>query len=487
MHLLKSNSPHPSAPVSRDSLRQPRLASAIRRTMHVSIVEGVYAQVHASIAWPGSVFLSKLLVMLGATPFQFGLLAAIGQFSQVFQPLGAVVTRKVTSRKGIVVTLSGIARVLVVFYGLVPLVLEPPLAIIAVLVVFLLSTTLQSVAGNAWIAWISDMIPREIRARFLARRAQILLAAGLATGVLLGSVIDAFEHGTGAITGVVKKIFASSSTFAPLNLPYCFAALFALSSVVGLIGLRILVTQPERQKPLERIGAAQLVAGPFRDRNFRMLLAYGCWWMLTVGIGSPFWQPFMITTLHMSLVDIQMYGLVSTLASLAVLRPWGVLIDRLGNKACMRIAIVLGGINPLVWVFVTSQHHGVLYLEAVTSGIMWAGAGLIAMNFVLSIAPEDRKQIYSGVYGACTGLAMMTTMLLSGALLPPGLEFGGRIFEPEQTLFALTGVLRWTTLIPLSWISEPLVRRREKTLLYLWQFAKVRVEWISDLLLRPRR
>ena len=457
--------------------RTSRLESTTRRTMRISITEGVYAQVHASIAWPGSVFLTKLAVLLGATPFHFGLLSAIGQFSQVFQPLGAVVTRGSTSRKRIVLLVAGAGRGLVVCYGLVPLLLAPGSAINVVLAVFFLSTALQAVAGNAWIAWISDMIPPEIRARFFARRSQVLLIAGLATGLLVGALADAFEHGP-PVTGA----FIPSDLLSPEHLPGFFLVLFVLAAGAGLMALRILATQPERPKGREQIGVIEIMLGPLRDSNFRRLLAYGCWWMLAVGIGAPFWQPFMITKLHMSLVDIQIYGLASTLASLVVLRAWGKLIDRLGNKATMRVAIILGGVNPLVWVFVTPQHHRVIYLEAVTSGIMWAGAGLISMNFVLAIAPEGKRQIYSGMFGAATGLAVMTTMFLSGLLLPPGLCVLGRHLEPEQALFAVTGILRWTTLIPLAWIAEPSVRRRGGPLQYVWQFAKVRVEWIVGLL-----
>ena len=249
--------------------------------------------------------------------------------------------------------------------------------------------------------------------------------------------------------------FIPSGLLSPEHLPGFFLVLFILAAGAGLMALRILATQPERPKGREQIGVVEIMLGPLRDSNFRRLLAYGCWWMLAVGIGAPFWQPFMITKLHMSLVDIQIYGLASTLASLAVLRAWGKLIDRLGNKAMMRVAIILGGVNPLVWVFVTPQHHRVIYLEAVTSGIMWAGAGIISMNFVLAIAPEGKRQIYSGMFGAATGLAVMTTMFLSGLLLPPSLCVLGRRLEPEQALFAVTGILRWTTLIPLAWIAEP--------------------------------
>ena len=86
---------------------------------------------------------------------------------------------------------------------------------------------------------------------------------------------------------------------------------------------------------------------------------------------------------------------------------------------------------------------------------MWAGAGLVATNFVLSIAPNDRRQLYSGVSGAFSGLAMMTTMLVSGLFLPQHFEIGSIHLEPEQVLFGLTGIARWSAQIPLSLVREP--------------------------------
>ena len=57
----------------------------------------------------------------------------------------------------------------------------------------------------------------------------------------------------------------------------------------------------------------------------------------------------------------------------------------------MRLIILLGGFNPMVWLFVSAYNYPILYLEAVTSGIMWGGAGLVGTNFVLSVAPKERK------------------------------------------------------------------------------------------------
>ncbi|MBC7257703.1 MAG: hypothetical protein H5T65_00485 [Chloroflexi bacterium] len=50
---------------------------------------------------------------------------------------------------------------------------------------------------------------------------------------------------------------------------------------------------------------------------------------------------------------------------------------------------------------------------------------------------------------------MMLTLLGSGAFLPPELTLLGLHLEPEQALFGLGGLMRWSAQIPLSWVREP--------------------------------
>jgi MFS family permease len=430
--------------------------SELRRMVKVSIAEGIFAQVYTSLAAPGSLFITKFAVMLGATPLQFGILSAIGQLSQVFQPLGVVLTRRLTTRKGVVVTLAAVGRSLAFFYGFLPFLLPPSWAIWAFLLLFFLSTSVLATAGNAWVAWVSAMIPLRMRGRFFSWRSQYLMVAGLLTGYLFGAFVDLFSPQPDAIAQAISSAVGRVAFFAPEHLPLALAVVFGVATLAGVAGTVVLARQPEHHKAVEQESALQILATPLRDKNFRRLLVYGFWWMLAVGIGGPFWTPFALTKLKMSLVDLQIYGTISTFASLLALRPWGVLIDRFGNKTAMRFALVLGGLNPLIWTFVTPQTYWVVYFEAATSGIMWSGANIVAVNFVLAVAPDGKQQVYSGVFGAFAGLAMMLTLLMSGAFLPSAsLDIAGLHFEPEQVLFGLGGLVRWTTQIPLTWIHEP--------------------------------
>lgn len=455
----------------------------LRRTLRISVFEGAFAQIYMSLSGPGSVFITRFAVMLNASPVHFGLLSAIGQLSQVFQPLGALITRKSESRKGMVLLFALCGRILTVLIGIIPFVMSGFNAMAIFLLLFFLSTALQAVAGNAWIAWISDSVPLRFRGRFFSVRSRYLLVIGLISGLSAGAFIDWYEKsGTGLAAG--NWLGSLSETGSNLLLSHGFLALFSLAALIGVLGIAVLRRQPEYPKAVESDSIGVMLLQPLRDKNFRRLLGFTAWWMMAIGIGSPFWQPFMIEKLHLSIMAIQVYGLISTCASLLVLKKWGRFIDRFGNKTAMGIAIVMGGFNPLIWVTATPGSYWMLYCEAATSGIMWAGAGIVAVNFVLAIAPPNKRQIYSGLHGAVSGLAMMITMILSGWLLPRVATMNAGRLEPEQVLFAVTGVLRWSALIPLLWIFDARSQGLTHVVVYFRQYSKVRMTHMADRMLR---
>jgi MFS family permease len=443
--------------------------SGIGKILRISVMSGILGQIFSTLSGSGSAFLTRFAIMLNATPLQFAILSAISQVSQVFQPLGAFVTKRRTKRKGVVLTFQFIGCGIALIYGILPFIFSSENTIRAFLLLFFLSVAFLSVASNAWIGWIADVVPLRVRGLFFSALSQyvMLTAVGVSYGFSL--FIDHFTEG--------RKDFPiqSSTFFTAKNLPLAFAIMFIVAVVAAFSGLGVLSRLPEKKKKIEEEGTAGMFFLPMRDNNFRRFLLYNCWWMLAVGIGAPFWQPFMMQKLRMTLFEVQIYGSINMAASILVLRFWGRLIDAYGNRTAMRLIILLGGFNPMVWLFVTPHNYPFLYLEAITSGVMWAGAGLVATNFVLSIAPDDRRQLYSGVSGAFSGLAMMTTMLVSGAFLPQRLEIGNISLEPEQVLFGLTGIARWSAQIPLSSIREPKAKPVSEAIAFFIREIKSRI------------
>jgi MFS family permease len=361
------------------------------------------------------------------------------------------------------------------FLGLIPFFIVPDYAIWVMLIIFIISTSIQMVSGNIWVEWIAASFPLKIRARFFSIRQQYIMISGLITGYFFSLFIDLFDHNNvqGFIVAVRNQL-PFNSFLVTDNLRYLFLLIFTFAVIMGLISLNILTRQPERRREPRTVDY-RVLGTSLKDKNFRVLLLFSFWWMLAVGIGAPFWQPFMINNLQMSLIEIQFYGMISSLSSLIFLRFWGKIIDRWGNKTAMFFLIILGSLNPLIWLFANQSNLWLLYIEAFTSGMMWCGAGIVSFNFALAVAPIHLRQLYGAFYGAVGGIAMTITMLLSGRFYPAPLLLFGLNLAPEQVLFALTSLVRLSAIIPLLFVNEPKSRPILYSFSQLNQFAKVRV------------
>lgn len=441
----------------------------------ISFTEGVFAQIYSSLSAPGSIFVTKFAIFLGAGPFYFGLLTAIGQLSQLFQPLGFVITRKLSTRKSILVKMLYYSRSATLLFGVIPFLMSDSTSRLLFALLFFSITAVQAAAGNIWISWIADLIPERIRGRFFSYRTQFLMVTALLTGFVFSIAFDLFESSSSVFVRIRGYSGFLSSFFRTENIVYAFAAIFAIAAVSGLISAKILSKQIEKPKKTFTEKLTETFSSPFRDRNFIKLLLFATWFTLAIGVGSPFWAPFMIQKLKMNLFLIQIYGTVSVISSVISLRYWGRFIDRFGNKTTMRITVILGGLNPLVWIFLNESNFWLIYIEAVTSGIMWSATNIIFTNFVLSISPKGKNQVYSGIFGAFTALGIVVSALLSGAFMPPALKHARLNLEPEQILFALTGFLRLTAEIPLSWVEESRAKPLGFALLYMMSSVKMRI------------
>nr|MDK2850141.1 hypothetical protein [Candidatus Cloacimonadota bacterium] len=422
----------------------------IRRTYRSSIREGIFAQIYGNLAAIGSSFVTKLMVILGATPLQYSMLSALGQISALWQPLGVAFSHRISERKWICIWITFVGRFLTLFLGVALLFPDQQDGIWFMLVLLFFSAGFQATGANIWIAWISELIPLKIRGRFFSRRNQILLAVGLLFSYALSYLVDLFEKGASPF-----QIRSLQKFFIPQNQTLFLAFVYVFASIIGIIGLSFLALQPEpkRERSHEQ-SLRKVFLEPLKDKNFRLLLVFGSWWMMSVGIGSPFWTPFMLKNLQMSLFEVQLYNTLHIGSSLLAFSFWGKFIDRYGNKTSMKICVFLGGLNPLFWLFMTSSNYNILWVEAISSGFMWAGTGVISTNFVLSIAPRRKEQSYSGIYAAFTGIFMMSSSLASGIFYPASMDLGSLHLAPEQVIFGIGAVMRWLGIIPLGLVRE---------------------------------
>jgi len=449
----------------------------LRKTLRISTIEGMFSQIYGTFAMIGSSFIVKLLVILQASPIHFSLLASIGQVSQIFQPLGVAVTHNLAARKKACIIITAIGRCLTFFLGVGLLFSNPQTGIWFTLLLLFCSASLLSIGGNIWIAWISDLVPLSFRGRFFSKRNQFLLFAAMVAGYLGSFAVDLFDAGRKGIHQSFIHLTGLDNLFLPEYQNKFLTALFVFATFLSMVGLAILSRQPEKRAVIRKESLLATYKKPVLNANFRKLLLFGMWWMLAIGIGSAFWSPFMLKKLQMSLFEVQLYGSLHIISSLLSYRYWGRFIDKNGNKTAMKICILLGGLNPMFWLFMTAGQHNIIWFEALISGFMWAGTGIVSTNFVLSIAPKGEAQVYSGLYGAFGGVCMMFTTMLSGIFYPADVNLHFIHLESEQVLFGLTGLLRWTAIIPLTFIVEAKSKSWRDLSLLIWENISNRIRF----------
>ena len=102
---------------------------SLQKNMKISITEGIFAQIFSSIATPGSIFITKMAHVLGATSLQFSIIAAIGRLSEVFQLAGIAIAAKQPTLKKPVVLLTFLGRSMAFLFGVLPFLFVPSYAI----------------------------------------------------------------------------------------------------------------------------------------------------------------------------------------------------------------------------------------------------------------------------------------------------------------------------------------------------------------------
>lgn len=213
-------------------MSEKKRGSVIRQVYRSSITEGAFAQVYGNLAQIGSSFITKLMVLMGASPMQYSFLAAIGQISAIWQPLGVAFSHHIAQRKWLCIWITFIGRFLTLFLGLALLFPSHQNGIWFMLTLLFFSAGFQATGANIWIAWVSDLIPLRIRGRFFSRRNQFLLVIGLIVSYVVSYHVDLFEAGTRGQSYIAR--LGAGNFFVPQNQALFWPLSMSLPPLWGL-------------------------------------------------------------------------------------------------------------------------------------------------------------------------------------------------------------------------------------------------------------
>jgi MFS family permease len=396
--------------------------------MRISIVDGVLAQPFYGLTWPASVFLTGLALLLGASNFEIGMLAALPPLTSFTFLVAARVLERSESRKRFYLITATIHRV--VFFGLLLFLLLDHAATKRFGVAILFGICGVSVLfGNfqttGWLSWMADMVPEERRGSFFAKRNMLCSAFWMALSYGVGKLLD--THGT-------------VSTY---------ALVFAGGTALAVVALFVIARQPD--PPMQRGETAffALWKEAYTDPAFRGFLLFQLVWGFTTSLAAPFYNVFMLQKLHVDLAQIVAWGIVGGVVGTVTMPYWGTLGDRAGNRPTMLFCLLGSCANAFAWLFVNRANADWLIPASYAlGGFFDTGIGLIGFNMLLGVLPEKNRPSYVAIYEAIVGTVMGVAPAVGGLLAEklPRVQLPWRALDSVLAVIALSTVLRLASL-----------------------------------------
>lgn len=418
----------------------------ILKALRISIYDGVFAQSFAVLT--GSIFLPAFALVLGASPFQIGLLASIPFFATLSQLPGAFLIEKHQQRKQLVLLSASTARALWIPVVLISFLLSDskPALVLNLLILLIISYHIFAhISGVAWLSWMSSLVPDEIRGRYFGLRNSALGLFTLLSTILGGFYLDWFK-----------------AEFPDLPLTRSFEILFGVAVVLGGISILFLLKQPEPAAETKSENhLRERLKAPLKDHNFRKLLRFAVLWSFGVNFASPFFIVYMLQDLQLSYTLVSIYTVSSAMADLIGMWAWGHFSDQIGNRPVIILNSFIVTVLPFLWIFTNASPYSVFLfipLLHLIGGFSWAGYNLCSVNLVLRMAPKEGNSVYFAAWNTVNGLSAGLGAV-SGGFFSSQVHHLGRLFpfnfdSDLKYIFIISAFLRLLPLMGVRAIQE---------------------------------
>ncbi|MBN4006734.1 MFS transporter [Nostoc sp. LPT] len=452
----------PSATLSPTSTPSPRISKdAIRTSLRASTIDGVFAAIFS--IGTGGVLLGNFLVELDASPLVFGMLASIPMLANLFQPIGAYLSERSTSRFQYSLRIYGIARLLwlILVIGIVSFSLgglNSNQLVILSLLILVCSHFLGGLGTASWLSWIAMLVPRRLRGRYFGLRNSVanltelvsLPLAGLAVSHWYGGSIQGY--GVILLLGIIFGIVSLGCQYFQVDMnPQLQNTYFVNSSQTSEIQsdsapneageTSQAISMPQMPTPQNQIDSSI-----WRNSNFLMFLLYFGSWAFAISLSAPFFNLYLLDTLNLDISWVTFYNSLRAGAHMVMLIVWGRFADKIGNRPILISTGILIAVIPWLWLRMGSSPLDLwlwLPLLHIFIGGNWGAIDLCSNNLQIEIAPVKNQSLYFATAAAVAGASGALGATIGGFIA----QFAGS-FGIEE-VFIVSGILRLASLVPL--------------------------------------
>src|SRR5512145_72936 len=374
----------------------PLTSADVQRGLRLSIIEGTLSSIHINVT--GGAFLTGFALLLGAGPFELGVIGALPFVSQLFQFVGAYLEERFGNRRQLILITATLSRSIWAVIALLPFLIRlGSLQLFIFLMILMISYALIGIAGNAWTSWMSDLVPARQRGRYFGIRNTICSITAMGSTWLAGYTLDSYRTADAE--------------------PFGYALIFGVAVVSAVAGMLVLSQKPEPPKQLHtRISMRSLLSEPMRNHSFLTFTIAATGWGLVTGIAVSFFNAYGLQTLQLSFATLALLGVAANIVGLIGQPLIGRAQDRFGDKPVL-VASAFGVVLlPWGWILSSPESLMPLWLTQALCGILWPGINQGMVNLLMDRTPSEGRGAYVAFFGAVTGSGSFIANLLGGTI-----------------------------------------------------------------------
>lgn len=354
----------------------------LHNSLQLVTKDGLAAEI--MITCTSGTFLVAFAVVLGASNFQLGLLAALPTMTNIFQLLSIWMVTHFRSRKAVTVVCTIIARIPLILIALLPFVLPRTAGIQLLIGLLAVHYLFGSFVGPSWNSWMKDLVPEKMLGKYFAHRNRVMQALNVVLSIALSFGI---EH--------IKKVN-------PLAEIPVYRILFIIGGIAGLLGAIALMRTHEPPAQYVKRNILKQAMEALKNKNFVRFVRFNALWVFANNLAMPFLSVYMLKTMHLPLPYIIGLTMLMQFSSLLFVKLWGRLSDVFSNKTIMHVCAPLFILSLFGWIFVGLTHTQaitvlLLAMLHMLMGASSSGTALAVSNINLKLVPKENAIVYIAV------------------------------------------------------------------------------------------
>jgi len=374
-----------------------------RQNLTIFFYDGLFAAASDKIILTYSTI---YLLSLGASGQQIGLLSSLSNFAAALLLLpAALLVERTGKRKRITLASATGSRLTIVLMALLPFLIKDFTNIIWIILgLALLREVFNNFGYPGWMALTGDIVPMEGRGRYFGSRNFIMGVAGIIVALVMGEAITR------------------------IGAPLGYQIAFILAAILGILSMSYFARLKDPHEDKKAIHEGQAILSNIflslkGHSQFIGFCVFTAVWNFSINIAGPFFNVYMVDTLHFTAAMIGVSTVANSIASLIVQRRAGLLADKWGNRTLAVVFLLTIPILPLVWGLWVRNYWQVILMEVI-GGILWGAYNLVSFNTLLLQTPEAQRARFSAFYQIVVTLALSGGAAL-GSLLISLMDFPG--------------------------------------------------------------